>query len=278
MALLKTEYDIDDPDVVSAIDDLPLWSAPFGMKLLEVVTLRKNIRALDIGSGLGFPVIELSQRLGPTCQVYGIDPWTAAVDRARLKIRTWHISNLEILEGHAESLPFQDNYFGLVISNNGTNNVDDEEQCYAEIGRVAERGAQVVLTMNLPDTMLEFYSTYRDVLRRYGKHEEVEKLDAHILEKRKPLAHTRALIERAGLELLQVHEGSFSLRYADGTAMLNHFTIKLAFLAPWIRILQPDDVTPLMADLERELNAIAERDGELSLAVPWVCLDCRKQR
>jgi SAM-dependent methyltransferase len=89
MGRLESEYDVEDPDVVSVIDDAPLWSAPFGLRLLEVVRMRKNIRALDVGSGLGFPLVELAQRLGPTCKVYGIDPWTPANERARMKVRVW---------------------------------------------------------------------------------------------------------------------------------------------------------------------------------------------
>ena len=72
MSQIEGEYDINDPDVVSAIDDTPLWSAPFGMKLLDRVRLRRDLRVLDIGSGLGFPIVELSQRLGETCEVFGI--------------------------------------------------------------------------------------------------------------------------------------------------------------------------------------------------------------
>jgi arsenite methyltransferase len=61
-------------------DELPLWSAPFGIKLLEEVPLRKNIRALDIGFGTGFPLLELAQQLGASSVVYGIDPWEEAVE------------------------------------------------------------------------------------------------------------------------------------------------------------------------------------------------------
>jgi arsenite methyltransferase len=278
MGILEGEYDVNDPDVVSAIDDAPLWSAPFGMKLLEVVELRKNIRALDIGIGTGFPGVELSQRLGKTCEVFGIDPWVAAVERTRLKIRTWGITNLHVVEGHAESMPFDDEHFDLIISNNGTNNVDDEKRAFAEIGRVAAPGAQLVLTMNLPDTMIEFYRVYRDVLKRENKREEIGKLDAHIHEKRKPIAHTRAVIEGAGFEITGVHEGTFTWRYADGTTMLDHFTIKLAFLAPWIRILRAQDVEGVMSAVRQDLDRIAERDGAFRLTVPWVCFDCRKPR
>ena len=62
------------------------------------------------------------------------------------------------------------------MSNNGTNNVDDEEKVFAELGRVARRGAQMVLTMNLPDTMKEFYDTFEEVLADRGMSAEIERL------------------------------------------------------------------------------------------------------
>jgi len=41
---LSAEFDASDPDLVAVIDDLALWSAPFGLKLLEVVQLRRLVR------------------------------------------------------------------------------------------------------------------------------------------------------------------------------------------------------------------------------------------
>jgi len=274
--MLKSQYDLNHPGIVSAIDDVPLWSAPFGLKLLDVVQLHRNIRALDIGSGLGFPLLELSQRLGPTCEVYGIDPWRAAVLRARQKILVWELSHVTIVEGKAESLPFDDRHFDLVVSNNGTNNVDDERRTFEEIRRVARPDAQIVLTMNLPDTMKEFYEVYRQVLQASGKHAEIEKLAAHIHEKRKPLSHTQALIHSVGLDVLRVDEATFSLRYADGSAMLSSSLIQLGFLEPWKSILDPEDRGPIFEALETELNRLAASQGELCLTVPWACFDLRR--
>jgi len=273
---LESEYNVNDPDVVSVIDDAPLWSAPFGLGLLEVVRMHKNIRALDVGSGLGFPLIELAQRLGTTCKVYGIDPWTPANERARMKIRVWKLNNVEVVQGNAEHLPFADGFFDLVVSNNGTNNVDDEEETFREISRVAKPGAQIVLTMNLPETMNEFYQVYRDVLQRKNLNDEMERLETHIHQKRKPLPHTLSLIESVGLEVVNVHHDSFSLRYSDGSAMLDSPLIKLAFLRSWTDVLAPSDVSPVFEVIEGELNRLAEVSGELRLTVPWVCLDLCK--
>jgi precorrin-6B methylase 2 len=55
------------------IDELPIWSAPFGLKLLNYIGYKPNITALDIGFGTGFPLIEIAMRLGKESTIYGID-------------------------------------------------------------------------------------------------------------------------------------------------------------------------------------------------------------
>ncbi len=273
---LKTKYDLTNPDIISVIDDLPLWSAPFGLKLLDTVIYRQNLKALDVGSGVGFPIIELSQRLGETCTVYGIDPWQEAVNRIKLKIKMWEINNIEMIVGKAESLNFDNNYFDLIVSNNGTNNVENEEMVFDEIARVGKKGAQLVLTVNLPETMKEFYQVFEKVLAEENKTIEIEKLKDHIFSKRKSLSHTENLVEKVGFEIKTAFEDSFKLRFTNGSAMLNHFLIKLAFLEPWKTILNEKDVSSIFAQIENELNKLAQQTGEISLTIPWVCIDSRK--
>ena len=42
-------FNINNSDDISVIDELPLWSAPFGLKLLSHIALKKNQVGLDIG-------------------------------------------------------------------------------------------------------------------------------------------------------------------------------------------------------------------------------------
>lgn len=273
---LKTEFDLSDPGVVALIDELPLWSAPFGLKLLEVIELRKDMRVLDIGSGSGFPGIEIAQRLGASCQVYAVDPWETAVDRARRKIQQWGITNLHLVEGRAETLTFEDGCFDLIVSNNGTNNVDDEVRVFAELGRVAKPGAQLTLTMNLPGTMREFYDVFEQVLSARGMTAERDAIAAHIFEKRKPIPHMRALIASSGFRIVGADEDAFRLRFVDGTAMLRHSLIRIGFLGSWIALLSSHEVGSVFDEIEAELNRQAAARGGLTLTVPWVCFDCRR--
>ena len=131
---LDHTFNTEDIELASVLDELPLWSAPFGISLLDTVRLRKNINVLDVGSGTGFPIIELAQRLGESCVLYGIDPWETVNYRARMKVNKYNLGNVKIITGHAEDLPFEDGFFDLVISNNGINNVSDFEKAINEIG------------------------------------------------------------------------------------------------------------------------------------------------
>jgi len=268
--------DIENPEFVSAIDALQLWSAPFGMKLLDLVEMKKHMRVLDLGCGLGFPLIELAQRLGSSCTAVGLDPWKRALERARLKIRMNGIQNAEVFLGVAEGMPFRDGGFDLIVSNNGVNNVQNMEITFQECGRVAKPGAQMVLTLNLERTMFEFYDVFIEVLKERHLENETEKTHQHIVAKRRPLDEIRNMLAKAGFTVRNEIHDAFRLRYADGTAMLNHSTIRFWFMPAWKRVLRESDVQAVFETVEQRLNRLAENKGGLDLTVPFVTIDCVK--
>lgn len=273
---LNSSLNLNDDSVISTLDELPLWSAPFGLALLKALRLRPNINALDIGFGTGFPLLELAQRLGKTSKVYGIDPWEAAHSRVRAKLVQYGITNVELINAVAEEIPFEDNYFDLIVSNNGINNVQDIEKVLSECYRVSRSGAQFVMTMNLPGTMMEFYSIYFELLKELGKFVEYDKLQEHIYSKRKPLNRIIDLLTNAGFKIDEIIEDSFGLCYLDGTTFFNHYFIRLAFMEPWKNVLASEDIIPIFTELENRLNKYAQDRGELRLNIPYVCINCKR--
>lgn len=273
---VKTTFDLNDKEIVSVIDELSLWAAPFGLKLLETIKPKKNITAIDIGFGLGFPLLEVAMRLGDSSKVYGIDPWEEAVERTKQKMKIYGIKNVEIIKGYAEEIPLPDNSIDLIFSNNGINNVKDQEKIFQECRRIAKRKAQLVFTFNHSETMIEFYDVLKEVLLEKGMLPEIETMKEHIYTKRKPLKEIIALVEKNGFSVKQIKEDSFCYRYADGTTMFNHFLIKLAFIDSWKEILPEIRREEVFNEAEKKLNKIAEQYEEVKLTIPFALVDCRK--
>ena len=258
-------------------DETPIWSAPFGLTLLETITMVPRINILDIGSGGGFPMIELAERFGISCQVYGLDPSEDSITMIREKIRLKEIRNASIIQGVAENIPFQDDFFGLITSNNGLNNVQDIGKTLRECFRVCRPSAQMIATMNLPHTMVEFYEVFEQILEEHGLNDAIQKMKKHIQEKRKPVEYWKELILDAGFSIKTINVDGFKYRYSDGSAFFHHFLIRNYFMGPWRSLIPEDKSGEIFRETEQKLNSLAEREGELVMEVPYVCFDCVKK-
>ncbi len=269
----QTGFNLNDPALVSVLDELPFWSAPFGIKLLEKIIPQKNIRVIDIGYGTGFPLIELAMRLGDTCKVYGIDPWQAAADRAREKIRMFGINNIELLAATAENIPLPDHSIDLVVSNNGLNNVPDLSRVLGECVRVLKPGGRLLFTMNLEDTMMEFYDVMREVLSEYKLFSCMEVMQQHIYQKRKPMDEVVMLLLNHNFAVNDIEHDRFSYTFADGTTMFRHFFIRLAFLDAWLENVPTDRQEEIFNEIEQRINRIADKEGYFRLSVPFAVIE-----
>jgi ubiquinone/menaquinone biosynthesis C-methylase UbiE len=252
-------------------DELPIWSAPFGLTLLDTIRVKKGINILDIGSGAGFPMLEIAERFGKSVSVYGLDPSPDSFSMISEKIRIKELSNANIIIGVAEEIPFEDHFFGLIVANNGLNNVQDDQKALAECARVLKPNGQMVLTMNLPHTFIEFYDILEEILQEHSLLEELKKLKDHIFAKRKPVEYWKELLETSGFTIRTINMDGFKMRFADGTTFLNHYFIKTAFRKPWESISTDSEIFRAVED---KLNAIAVSTGEITISVPFVCFDC----
>jgi arsenite methyltransferase len=273
---LHHSFSPDDPDLISVIDDLPLWAAPFGLKLLETVRLKPRITVIDVGCGLGFPTVEIAQRLGQSCTVVGLDLWEVALNRARQKLDVYAINNAAVILGNAEGMPFGDQVFDLVLSNNGLSNVDHLPQALHECSRVSKPGAQFVFTYNLENTMIEFYNIFEAVLSGKGLTDSVTELKEHIHEKRKPIEEMKRLFSSAGFEINNIAEDSFLLDFLDAAALFDHNLIKYWFLPIWKEIMPEQHMESVFGAIEEELDAVAARNGQIRLTVPYVTIDATR--
>jgi arsenite methyltransferase len=273
---LRQKYDLSDPTIISAFDEMPIWSSYFGEVLLDTIIFKEKARVLDIGCGAGYPLLEIAQRFGSGAEAIGVDPWTAATKRLKAKAKTMGITNIRIINSEAEDLPFENNYFDLIVSNNGLNNCTNQLKVLSECNRTLKPGGQLVFTVNLPGSMKEFYSIFKAVLEEQNLNVCVNKMEQHIKDKRKTVKENLMQVRKNNLEVKQIIQRSFYLRYLNGTALFNHHFIKLAFLESWAKVIPSERRSKIFSLLEERLNEYSMLKGELRLTIPFVCFDCRK--
>ncbi|QIK59561.1 class I SAM-dependent methyltransferase [Dysgonomonas sp. HDW5A] len=273
---LVTAFDFNSDELIELFDELPFWAAPFGLKLLENVRMRKNSTVLDIGFGAGFPLTELAMRFGKSSKVYGIDPWEAAIKRAEKKIAFYGIDNVEIIRGVAENIPLGDRSVDLITSNNGLNNVSDLNKTLSECSRIMKSVGQFIQTMNLSETMIEFYDIMEEVLKEYGMQTEIDAMWNHIYRMRKPLEELVSLVEQNGFSVKKVIKDQFNYTFADGSTVLQYYFIRLAFLDSWKNIVSEDKQAEIFEIIENKMNKIAEDQGFFKLSIPFAVIDSEK--
>ena len=155
------KIDLTAPNSGDLFDELPLWSAPFGLLLLDRVPMNSGLTILDVGAGTGFLTIELAERCGPGTKVIAVDPWKAAMDRLRRKIEQRHLNNILLLDQDAATIDLRDASVDVIVSNLGINSFENPDAVLRACSRVAKPSATFLLTTNLVGHMAELYELYR---------------------------------------------------------------------------------------------------------------------
>jgi ubiquinone/menaquinone biosynthesis C-methylase UbiE len=254
------------------LDELPLWSASFGLKLLNYINYKQNITAIDIGFGTGFPIIELAMRLGNNSIIYGIDEWKEGIERLKGKIEYYNLSNIEIIEGSVESIPLNNNSVDLITSNNCINTVENMDKALTECSRILKKEGQFIQTMNLDKTMFELYNAMENILLGLNLKQNIDLMYKHI-ERKRPSIDKILNIMKKDFIINDIEYDEFDYKFSNGTAMLNHYFINNVFKKSWNEILPEDRTEEIYKLIEIELNKNAEKYGGIKLSIPYVLIN-----
>jgi demethylmenaquinone methyltransferase / 2-methoxy-6-polyprenyl-1,4-benzoquinol methylase len=110
--------------------------------LVSRVAARPGDRVLDVATGTGAVAVELARRRG--CEVVGLDQSTEMLATARVRIAGAGLSaRIELVDGHADELPFREAAFDALTFTYLLRYVDDPAATLRELARVVRSGGTV---------------------------------------------------------------------------------------------------------------------------------------
>jgi ubiquinone/menaquinone biosynthesis C-methylase UbiE len=273
---LNKTFNWQSEEIVAVYDDMPTWSAMPGNALLEAIEYAPNKTVVDIGFGTGYPLLQLAERFGSTCKLYGIDIWEEAIKHAKLKAKRRNINNITFIEANAKATTLKENSVDIITSNLGINNFDNPEAVIQECARVLKSKGEIYLSSNLVGTFKEFYKVFQETLRQLNLTAELEKLKEHI-NHRATVAGVKYQFIKHGFSSQKVIEQSYTINYANGSAFLNDYFIVMSFLPSWKAIVPTVKQEQVFSLLEDNLNSLAQQKRGLKLRVPYAVFRFTKQ-
>jgi arsenite methyltransferase len=132
-----------DGDFVASLPDAAIESFAGVANPFSMQPLTKGERVVDVGSGAGFDSFVAAHQVGTTGKVMGVDMTEEMLTKSRSTVKKLELSNVEFREGFAESLPVEDGWADVVISNGVINLCANKKKTFSEIFRVLRPGGRI---------------------------------------------------------------------------------------------------------------------------------------
>jgi len=148
------------PSTIFLLEGLVMvWGSRLGKfqvrdKLLNSISWSGNEKVLDVGCGHGLMLIGVAKRLREGKAV-GIDIWQKqdqagnSREATMLNVRLENVANrVDLVDGDARQLPFDDNAFDIVVSSWALHNIYDRggrDTAIREIARVLKPGGRILI-------------------------------------------------------------------------------------------------------------------------------------
>ncbi|MEO0272290.1 MAG: class I SAM-dependent methyltransferase [candidate division WOR-3 bacterium] len=184
------EYSMTNIHAPEETGDRPGSKNPLTLKRYEILLpiikrhVQTNARILDVGCAMGGFLDYLKEN--GFNEVYGIEPVVAYVDRA-----SKNVNNVKV--GSAESVPFDDEYFDVLIMDQVLEHLYEPRKAFREAKRVLKKGGY--LFIGVPDAAryreTYFFDFYWFLLKEHIQHFDI--------------AHLKILAESEGFNLIEFY-------------------------------------------------------------------------
>lgn len=241
-------------DAANAYETLfvPSLFGPWAPRVLDAAQIQSGQRVLDVACGTGILAREASLRTGPAGSVTGLDPSPGMLAVAERLAPT-----VEWRQGVAESLPFPDQSFDVVVSQFGLMFFTDRRQALREMLRVLALRAHLVIAVWDSLDNIPAYSSEVMLLERIAGRQAANALRApFVLGSREDLAK---LFAEAGAGTVEITTHHGRAQFPSVRSMVE------ADLRGWLPVmgvvLTEEEIGHILQEAEQVLNPYVTAEG-----------------
>lgn len=231
------------------------WAPP----ILDLVHAVSGDRILDVGCGTGVLAREAKARFGDTCSVSGLD-----ASAGMLTVAERLAPEISWRQGRAESLPYADESFDVVVSQFGLMFFPDPVQAIREMLRVLKPGGRAAVAVWDSLENSEAYSRLVDLLERRAGREAADALRAPFVLGDKD--ELRILFARAGAASTDVSTRHGTAKFPGVRTMVE------ADLRGWLPVmgvnLADDVIDSILDEAELVLSDYVVENGQVRFDSP----------
>ncbi|MFD2617646.1 demethylmenaquinone methyltransferase [Terrilactibacillus laevilacticus] len=129
-------------------------------RTMQLMNVKKGRTAIDLCCGTGDWTLALGESVGPNGHVVGLDFSDNMLEVAKMKLMETKLQNIELKQGDAMSLPFDDNSFDYATIGFGLRNVPDYLTVLKEMFRVLKPGGMAVCLETSQPTLPVYKQMY----------------------------------------------------------------------------------------------------------------------
>lgn len=256
------------PTPAEIYDELfvPALFQQWGNIVAGAAQIRPGHRVLDVGCGTGVLAIAAADRAGPQGAVAGIDPNDGMLVVARHKT-----TRIEWREGRAESLPFPDESFDVVVSQFALMFFDDRVTGLRQMMRVLRASGRLAVAVCGSLEQSPGYAALAGLLQQlFGEVVAKAFRSPFVLGDPKRLL---SLCAEAGIARANVTQHEGTVRFPSIEAMIS---TERACVMTLGGLLDEQQFERLLTEARRALRPFAGADGKVAFAMPALLITADK--
>jgi SAM-dependent methyltransferase len=237
---------------------LPAMAGPWATRLADAVQIAPGEHVLDVACGTGAVAAVAAVRVGPDGTVAGLDLSPGMLSVARRKL-----PDLDLREGRAEALPFEEGAFDVTLCQFGLMFFDDRQQALREMMRVLRPGGRLGLSVWDDLTRTPGYAALTELVERHIGTEASEPIRASFALGDVDLV--RSLVETAGFIGVDVSSVDATARFPSVHDWVD------AEVRGWVGgDFGDEEYAALMQDADRLLAPYVLPDGTAEFQLPAI--------